>query len=222
MGYTLSPIMTAIKVAIGVTGVIGNLLVVVVMYKYKKLFMQVKSAYIINQSFIDGLASAVLILLSLLRPYLVLDMDSVLAEVYCRIGMTQLPLWGLMASSSFNLMAISAERYLAVVHPLWYRTRFTDRKSRVSIVFIWIFGISYVALYEVHSSGITHGECVPLYRWPSVAAARAVGMVQIFVALIIDHAYCRPFRVLRSNPEDTANAHSPERGREHIYTTLYN
>ena len=59
--YPLLPFMTAMKLGIGVTGLVGNLLVVIVFIKYKKLFQQVKSVYIINQSFIDCAGSALLI-----------------------------------------------------------------------------------------------------------------------------------------------------------------
>ena len=63
----VSPFLTTIKIIIGVTGLVGNVLVVVVFYKYKTLFQQVKSVYIVNQSFIDGLVSALLIAVSFVR-----------------------------------------------------------------------------------------------------------------------------------------------------------
>jgi hypothetical protein len=49
-------------IAIGVTGVLRNALVVVIVCKYKILFEQVKSSYIINLSFVDRLTSALFIL----------------------------------------------------------------------------------------------------------------------------------------------------------------
>ena len=62
------PAMTAISVIIGAAGVVGNLLVVIVFIKYKKLFQNMNTILIINQSVIDGVASFILILNELFTP----------------------------------------------------------------------------------------------------------------------------------------------------------
>ena len=193
--YDYSPIITAVKVVIGIMGVIGNLLVVIVVRKQKKLFLQVKSVYIINQSFIDGLTSAVLVPMSLLRADLLPAMEPFTAQIYCKLWLSQVPLWGLMASSTYNLVAISIERYMAVAHPLWHKTSFTDTKSRVSMIVIWLFGVSYVTLLMVPTSRVDHGICFcsPSYFWPSREAASAVGLLRIFVSWLLPfvvHCVC--------------------------------
>ena len=181
------PFMTTIKVCTGVTGLVGNSLVVFVMYKYRKLFTNVKTIYLINQSVLDGLASAVLILASQSR------MESVSADLFCRPSLSQIPLLGLMTSSTYNLMAISVERYLAIVHPMWHRTSFTQTKIRSSIVAIWLFGIIDIIPFMVPTTGIYHRMCFPSYFWPSREVAIAVGVLQIFVNIvmpIVVHGVC--------------------------------
>ncbi|KAI0228116.1 Cholecystokinin receptor [Lamellibrachia satsuma] len=217
-GPAVSPFLAVIKVCIGVTGLVGNLLVVFVMYKYRTLFRYFKTAYIINQSVLDGLTSAVLIPTSLLRSNLMSGMDSVSAELFCRIWLSQIPLWGLMTSSSYNLMAISTERYLAIAHPIWYRTSFSETKICSSIVVIWLFGITYMTSFMVPTTGVSHGRCLRSYFWPSREAARAVGVTQIFVNMIMPfvvHVLCyvRILTVLRmrvsSNGNTTNNLPTP-------------
>ena len=163
--FAALPVMTAIKVCIGVTGLVGNSLVVFVMYKYRKLFLHLKTIYIINQGVLDGLTSAVLILTSLLRSDLMSRMDSVSAELFCRLWLSQIPLWGLITSSTYNLMAISVERYLAIAHPIWHKTSFTETKTRSSVVVIWLFGITFMTSYMVPTTGVSHGRCLRSYFW---------------------------------------------------------
>ena len=51
-----SPVMVAAKIVVGSIGVVGNLLVVSVFMKYKKLFQNIKTTFIVNQSVIDALS----------------------------------------------------------------------------------------------------------------------------------------------------------------------
>ena len=159
-GPAVLPVMTAIKVCIGVTGLVGNSLVVFVMYKYRQLFLHLKTVYVVNQSILDGLTSAVLVLTSLLRSDLMSRMDSVSAELFCRLWLSQILLWGLMTSSTYNLMAISVERYLAIVHPIWHRTSFTETMTRSSVVVIWLFGITYMTsvFADIYNSSLQ--QCI--------------------------------------------------------------
>ena len=215
-GLAVLPVMTAIKVCIGVTGLVGNSLVVFVIYKYRKLFLYLKTVYIINQSVLDGLTSAVLILTSLLRSDLMSRMDNVSAELFCRMWLSQIPLWGLITSSTYNLMAISVERYLAIAHPIWHKTSFTETKTRSSIVVIWLFGITYMTSFMVPTTGISHGRCLRSYFWPSQEAARAVGVMQIFVNMIIPFVvhgvcYARILAALRMrvSPNENSSTNVP-------------
>ena len=215
-GPAVLSVMTAMKVCIGVTGLVGNSLVVFVMYKYRKLFLHLKTVYVVNQSVLDGLTSAVLILTSLLRSDLMSRMDSVSAELFCRLWLSQIPLWGLMTSSTYNLMAISVERYLAIAHPIWHKTSFTETKTRSSVVVIWLFGITYVTSYMVPTTGVSHGICLRSYFWPSREAARAVGVTQIFVNMIMPFVvhgvcYARILAVLRMrvSPNDNSSTNVP-------------
>ena len=99
--------MTVVKLAIGVTGVVGNLLVVIVILRYKKLFQQVKSN-IINQSVIDCLVSVMLIQTAIIRttgtPEALLG-----NSLFCKLVTSQLLLWAMVDSSTLNLMAISIQ-----------------------------------------------------------------------------------------------------------------
>ena len=188
-----STLLTAITIMIGITGVLGNSLVVLIVYKYKTQFQQVKSSYIINQSFIDGLTSSLILLTQIFTEHLTEGMTQLHAEFFCRLWGTQFLPWGLMVSSTYNLMAISVERYMAIVHPIWHMNNFTDSKTRVSIVIIWFFGVLYVGAVVIPTTGLVNGECLRAAFWPSRAIAIAVGIVELFVTLMIPfitHGFC--------------------------------
>ena len=192
------PLMTAFKFVIGVTGVVGNSLVVIVFYKYKKLFQQVKSVFIINQSFIDGVVSALLIAVSFARQYPAQQRSGFKDDQYCNLWLSHILLWGLMTSSIYNLMAVSIERYVAIVHPVWHRWSFTKTKANASVVFIWLFGVVFIASLVIPTTGVMNGRCIVAYFRQSRDVAVLIAMLQIVVSLLLPlfvHSICY-FRIL--------------------------
>ena len=53
----------------------------------------------------------------------------VFAYFYCLFWRTDIIFYVLAAVSSYNLAAIAIERYLAVLHPMWYRVNITKTKQ---------------------------------------------------------------------------------------------
>ena len=188
-----SPVMVAAKIVVGSIGVVGNLLVVSVFMKYKKLFQNIKTTFIVNQSVIDGIVSLLLILTTFVSPELHRGVDGLLVELYCKLWLSQVPIWGLMTSSTYNLMAISTERYLAIVHPIWHKVTFTKKMADSVAICIWLFGVSFVASIVIPTTGMMRGHCFASIFWASRATARAVAFVQIFVNMILPifvHSFC--------------------------------
>ena len=183
----LPPAMRVAKVIVGVAGIVGNLLVVIVLTKYQDLFRHVKTTLIINQSIIDGFVSVVLIV----STFVTTNLYS--GELYCKLWASQILLWGLMMSSTYNLMAISIERYLAVVYPMWHKVTVTNTMTNIVAVFIWMIGLSCVASVVVPTTTLVRGRCMVSYVWPSKGTARAVGFLQMFVNVIMPigvHMFC--------------------------------
>jgi len=209
------PYFTATKVCIGVTGLVGNSIVVLVMHRYRKLFVNMKTAYVINQSVLDAVASGMLIPASLFRAELLPRMDGVAAELFCRLWLTQILLWGLIISSTYNLMAISFERYVAITHPLWHMTSFSHTKIRSSIVAIWLFGITFMASFMMPTSRMSQGHCLRSYFWPSRQVAIVVTVLTNIVNVVLPisvHCICyaRILKTLkmRVSPSEQAGSSS--------------
>ena len=207
------PYFTATKVCIGVTGLVGNSIVVLVMHKYRKLFVNMKTAYVINQSVLDAVTSGILILASLFREDLLPLMDGVAAELFCRLWLTQILLWGLILSSTYNLMAISFERYVAIAHPFWHMTSFSHTKIRSSIVAIWLFGITFMASFMVPTTRMSQGRCFRSYFWPSRQVTIVVAALTNIVNVVLPFAvhcvcYARILKTLkmRVSPSEQAGS----------------
>ena len=209
------PFFAAIKIFIGVTGLLGNLLVVVVVYKYTKLFQQVNAVYIINQSFIDAVVSALLIAVSLDRQYPNLQQKGFKDELFCKLWRSQILLWGMMTSSTYNLMAISIDRYMAIVHPVWHKVSFTKAKANASIVFIWMFGVAFSASFVIPTSGLMNGRCIITHLWPSKEIAVFVGVLQVIVTMLLPilvhcNCYIRILTTLRKRVIQVGPANLPD------------
>ena len=183
--------MTVFKLVIGMTGVLGNLLVIVVILRYKKLFQQVKSN-VINQSFIDCLVSVVLIQTAFVRTTSV-SYALQTSVLFCKLVLSQVLMWGLMSSSTLNLMAISIERYLAIVHPVWYKVRFSKTRANILVALTWVLGIFIPFAYIIPTTDLLRGRSLIVFFWPSRLLAAAVGLLQIFIGVILPiivHSVC--------------------------------
>ena len=195
VGPNVSTVMVASKIIVGSIGVVGNLLVVIVMIKHNKLFQHIKTTFLVNQSIIDGIVSLLLIVSTFVSPELHSGVHGLSVELYCKLWLSQFAIWGLMMSSTYNLMAISSDRYLAIVHPIWHKVSFTKMMADSFAVFIWLFGVSFVASIIIPTTGMLRGHCFVLIFWRSRATTGAVASVQIFVNNY-SHAYFSPFLLL--------------------------
>jgi len=44
-------------------------------------------------------------------------------QFVCRVWLTRLPLWSLLVASTYGILVTAFERYIAVIHPIWYKVR---------------------------------------------------------------------------------------------------
>ncbi len=122
-------------------GVIGNGLVIYLIYKVKKL-------HSITSLFLVSLASADLLLIIICVPIKVIEFltnDWVFGGFMCK---TFHYLHTFTAICSvLNLTAMSLERYFAILHPLEAKIRTTYRRAKIIILLIWV--ISFFAAMPV-------------------------------------------------------------------------
>jgi len=84
--------------------------------------VQVTNTIIVSQSTVDMLASLLMILTAVAQVRATgLDSRSVHDQFICRIWLTRFPLWGLLVSSTYCIVALAVDRYIAIVHPIFYK-----------------------------------------------------------------------------------------------------
>ena len=204
---------------IGGLGLFGNGFVIVVILSGRAMRKQFTNGYIINQSVVDALGGLCLIFSTAFendgRRF-----ETILDEIYCRIWLTKVLMWCCFLSSTYNLIALTFERYLAVVHPVWHKTKLTKGKVIASMAFVWMFGPAYNLLYTVPAAGITEdGECTAYTIWPNVLTQRAVGVLTILIQFLLPlfllvYFYSKMIFVLRQRVAPEAGGGAGDRRKD--------
>jgi len=106
----------------GLFGLLSNLFVITIIMCYRSMRERVTNLYIINQSLIDATVATFLFLTTLLQDDKQPRTPGNWAdEALCRLWFTKMPLWGMLVSSTYNIVSLTIERFLAIVYPLRHR-----------------------------------------------------------------------------------------------------
>ena len=187
-------VLKIVYLVIGCFGFFSNLFVICIIALNKSMY-KLTNAYIVNQSSIDAMVALFLFTTTVFEddhsrkriPGCIAD------EILCRIWYTKVPLWGLLMSSSYSIVILTFERFLALVHPFYHKAKFTGNKvfNVVVMTSAWFIGPIFVAGYMAPTAGIVStGECTVYSDFPT-------RWVQIFVGvLVIGANYVVPLGLL--------------------------
>jgi 7 transmembrane receptor (rhodopsin family) len=91
-------------------------------YQTLLLMLQAMNLLIVNQSCIDLLASIILLLWSTV-PVTVFPMSnsSLRDQFVCHVWLSRFLPWSLLFASTYSVLAITIERFLAIVHPVVHK-----------------------------------------------------------------------------------------------------
>ena len=123
-------------IVIGIFGVVGNGLVLFVLLWDKKSRGNQRNILILNQSLIDLLTSIDFIITFVSRG--IPKSYKGTGVWWCWLIDAELPMWSIISISTVNLMVITAERYMMVVHPAFYQNHVTKKVMYGSVVSVWI------------------------------------------------------------------------------------
>ena len=181
-------VLTVLFYCIGSFGFLGNMFVLIVLGSSSTLRKNRTNILIMNLSTLDLLGALFLILTT------AIDHVRKGNYAYCVLWETKLPFWMLMISSTYSLMLITIDRYLAIVHDGWYRRKVTDRHIIISMVFPWILGIGFSITHTFIASKLAaDGTCVLYLHYRSFMVKRGVGVFMFtvnFLIPIVANAFC--------------------------------
>ncbi|XP_022080945.1 beta-1 adrenergic receptor-like [Acanthaster planci] len=168
-----------VNTIIGLIGLIGNAMVIIVICKVK-LMHTLTNALICNQAVVDFLGSLFLILSSSITVPDPLP-DTTDYVIVCHLWLSDFFLWACFTSSTFNLVSLTCERYVAIVYPFKYATLYTKTSVVGMIAAIWLLGLILEGAYAAASNRYENGQC---FLSTSVSS-RVLGIVLIVFKFFI-------------------------------------
>ena len=180
--------------------IFGNFLVLLALYRFKKLRSM-------SNCLIGNLAvSDLLLALSVLPVSTTYDLLGywVFGEIMCTIWLCIDVLY--CTASIWGLCTIAVDRYTATVYPVWYHERKSPTRALVYIIFVWMFSIivsvapfigwrDMIPSFFIYAPDINRQECI-LFMSKSYVVYSAMGSFVIPTCLMV-FLYVRIFIVLK-------------------------
>jgi len=195
-------------VAIGVVGTAANALILYAMVASKQ---HKKQLLIFNQNALHLFSSVFTIItysLKLSNIYL----TGFLGYFLCALILTENLIWWGIGGSMINLAAISVERYIKVIHPVWSKKKPFKRLKYSAAAFSWIASIIYMTALVLSTSTVINGGYHP-YAHFATDMARLIHLLFDFlfyyaiIILLCIFCYWRILIVIRRQARVMA-AHS--------------
>ena len=175
----------------GCIGILLNGLGLLVFFRHTTAWKKVSFYLLINQLAIDFITSIFIASQNLS----VINRDPLLPDTIetndalCRVWYSRSFLWGMLASS-YNVAAVTLERYVKVVHSVTYNNRYTRKVAWMLITVIWLIGLIYNLPTLMISSGLTNrSQCVKATLWPNEIIKSSYNyfsiMFQFFIPLLL-------------------------------------
>ncbi len=196
--------MQVFKIIIGVIGLIGNLTVCIAVVQMKS--EEVKFL-IGSQDAIDLLTSCVLLISVFTSRFTYTQFatpDSwILGLIFCATWHFDTALFSFMCMSTYNLMAIAIERYVTVIHPMWYRANFTRRKACILGLVLWLIAPTMQLTFSIGQTHYIDRVCDWRgFRQIDIAIAGTLLFIWEFFGPCIIMGYCFTKIILELRDQD--------------------
>ena len=172
-------------IAIAVLGIAANGLVLyaLIAHHAREAKKRAINLLIIHQNLID-LSSCMLLVIT----YSVGDtiyLTGALGYFLCTIFVSESATYCSLYASVINLIILTIERYMKVVHPFWSKKNIKRWMIHVAMVFAWIAGILFVVPVVFTTTLVSDGTCLNYFVWESPAARMIYGALSIFVFFLL-------------------------------------
>jgi len=221
-------------ILIACCGVLGNLTTLIVIFTHAPIRRKLPNYYFINQTIVDFILSI------LLAPSMTINLIPIgySTTLLCLLWQCRITFISLYDVSTYCILALSVERYLEIVHPIWHKLHVTKAKVIITIILVWLFGLLIQFSYVLSTTRAVNGTCRVVSFFPSRAVSSFAGVLNfliefIFPLLIISFCYVQMWRCLQSKvkplsgPNDAVSGNtsgpliSLSRARRNILKTLF-
>ena len=185
-------------VVIGVVGAAANALILYAMVASKQ---HEKHFLIFHQNVFDLCSSLLLVIIYTLK-LCDIYLTGTLGYWLCMLLLSENLLWCSLNGSVINLMSLTIERYLKVVHHAWSKKFLRRWVKLLAAAFAWLGAISHNMATVFPTSAVVDGVCYGFMIWSSRVAAVAYGIwnfitFHLIVICILVFCYGRILVVIR-------------------------
>ncbi|XP_072181196.1 melatonin receptor type 1A-like [Diadema setosum] len=168
-----------IKLSCAVLGVFGNLLVALIVFQ-RRGSNRSTDTLIGALAFADALTSICLLPIPIAR----VVPNNPLGWLYCKVIDGSMVFWLAMTSSTYTLVAISCDRFLAITFPIRFNRLVTNARVNCVVVLAWLIGVLVVgAGFDLVTLDGAARTCI--YRSRSPAARHTYAWFVITARLIL-------------------------------------
>ncbi|XP_038047573.1 melatonin receptor type 1B-like [Patiria miniata] len=227
-GVAVSPSLGAVKTIIACLAVLGNSVVIIVMLLRHKMFSSFTNRLILHQSCIDLAAGLVFFCSTVLKSpnTVVVSKEGNLSDkLICSLLFSDFFLWCLNVTSTYNLVAISLERFVATCHMAKWRNSCTKAKlRRGAMVTSWVVGFVYCSHMTLMVEPV-QGRCQFVPISPSLKiciGVLALSIEYVVPVLIMTYSYVKILTMLTKNLANPVNPrqHIIRRAKKNILVTI--
>jgi len=173
--------------AVIIIGFVGTALNGLILYALVASKQHKKQVLIFNQNLLDFVGCFFLGTSYLVKLYRI-NLNGKQGYWLCLTILSEGSSWGPFMSSMINLLAITFERYLKVVHPVWAKKKLHKWMIYSAMVFAWIGGTAVAAAVTIATTNVVDGVCYTQVFWKSQSARMAYGIwhfLSFYVILVV-------------------------------------
>jgi len=211
-------------IAIGIFGTAANALVLYALIadNARQAKKRVINLLITHQNLID-LISCVLIVVTFSMGVRKIYLTGAFGYFLCTIFLSESAAYTAMHASVLNLVTVTIERYLKVVHPFWSKKHLKRWMIHASMMFAWVAGILLIMPPVFSSTIVQDGQCLAFHVWESKTLRMIILVTDatlLFAIPLITFIYCysrivvvmkRQMRVMAGhNPEGSAQKNASQ------------
>ena len=192
---------------IGGLGMCGNGLVLAVLLRTKSIRQRLSSILVVNQALVDFITS-LLFIATFTSRYFKKGYGGY-RQLICFLIDNEYLEWNFLQFSSINLMMITLERYIMVVHPIFYRTKIKKKHVYIAIIVSFIISTTYWTCFILPFSAVINDFCFPqIFPTKTVGAIFTVTYFIIYFVCpvcVFLFCYCHMVWILRQKRKIKSN-----------------
>lgn len=170
-------------VVIGIIGGTANLLMFLILAQSQA--RKNEMAIILNQITLDFLC-CLLLVASYVPKMLNINYSIAIGMTLCKALTGEALIWGFLASSTANLVVLTLERYVKIVHAVFHKKHFRPWMYLVAIVLTWTnFDFILNTVVALMSNDVSNGQCMVYAKFPAALNATAFAVYRFLMAFIV-------------------------------------